>query len=235
MRKFRNDEQYFQKLLSDIAGITEILPPTLRRRKRTDDIPEADSSTSFKRLFYEILDLIINQIELRFSNLSLLKFFHLLTVSKFDSFHRKFPHELLDSLMGSYPNFFNKEKLQRELEVFYSDPSIFGTSSQLGDITAFIYKNELIDDVPEIYKFLCLVLSIPATSASVERSFSALKRIKSFTRNTMGQSRLNNLSILAIERSLVKDLSQTEIFYENMIDNFALSKNRRIDLIYKTE
>jgi hypothetical protein len=51
----------------------------------------------------------------------------------------------------------------------------------------------------------------------------------------MSQSRLNNLSVLAIERGLIKELIKDENFYTNILDHFATTKSRKIDLIYKYE
>jgi hypothetical protein len=51
----------------------------------------------------------------------------------------------------------------------------------------------------------------------------------------MSQSRLNNLSVLAIERGLVKELIKDENFYTKIHDDFATTKSRKIDLIYKYE
>ncbi|ROL53374.1 Zinc finger MYM-type protein 1 [Anabarilius grahami] len=68
---------------------------------------------------------------------------------------------------------------------------------------------ELDSAMPQLYKLFSLVATIGATSAGVERSFSCLKRLKSYTRNTMGQGRLSNLALLAIERTLVKSLEKT--------------------------
>jgi hypothetical protein len=63
-----------------------------------------------------------------------------------------------------------------------------------------------------------------------ERCFSTLKRVKTFLRNTMGQSRLSALSMLSIEKTLVKNIAN---FNEKVIDHFAERKERRIDLKYK--
>ena len=52
----------------------------------------------------------------------------------------------------------------------------------------------------ELLKLLQLALTIPVTTASCERSFSSLKRIKLYLRSRMGQERLSNLAVLAIER-----------------------------------
>ena len=47
---------------------------------------------------------------------------------------------------------------------------------------------------------LKLILVMPATNAVSERSCSALKRIKTYLRATMGQKRLNHLMILHIHK-----------------------------------
>jgi hypothetical protein len=50
----------------------------------------------------------------------------------------------------------------------------------------------------------------------------------------MGQDRLCDVSVISIERELVKFLSRSDDFYNNMIEFFAEQKNRRIPLKYKT-
>ncbi|XP_060866715.1 zinc finger MYM-type protein 1-like [Metopolophium dirhodum] len=51
---------------------------------------------------------------------------------------------------------------------------------------------------PNLFKLLQVALVLPISSASCERSFSAMRRIKSWTRTTMGQERLSDLSIIHI-------------------------------------
>jgi hypothetical protein len=48
----------------------------------------------------------------------------------------------------------------------------------------------------EVIRFVKLCLVLPATSASAERSFSALRRLKNYIRSTVGQPRLNHLLLL---------------------------------------
>jgi len=62
---------------------------------------------------------------------------------------------------------------------------------------------------------------------------SALKRIKTFLRNSMNNDRLSNLSSLAIEKQMLNELSTDPTFIDEVIDLFAKTKNRKIDLIYK--
>ncbi|ROI16184.1 Zinc finger MYM-type protein 1 [Anabarilius grahami] len=91
---------------------------------------------------------------------------------------------------------------------------------------------ELDSAMPQLYKLFSLVATIGATSAGVERSFSCLKRLKSYTRNTMGQGRLSSLALLAIERTLVKSLEKTPSWYDRVTDHF-LEKERRAEFTFK--
>ncbi|KAL8541893.1 hypothetical protein ACS0TY_002949 [Phlomoides rotata] len=53
---------------------------------------------------------------------------------------------------------------------------------------------------PNAYIAYKILLTIPITVASAERSFSKLKLIKTFLRSTMSQDRLNGLAMLSIEK-----------------------------------
>ena len=77
----------------------------------------------------------------------------------------------------------------------------------------------------DVVTALVLFLTLPVTVASAERSFSKLKIIMFYLRNTMGQSRLYGLSLLAIEASCAK-LMNTDLF----IKEFAYMKARRFDM-----
>ncbi|XP_020271626.1 zinc finger MYM-type protein 1-like [Asparagus officinalis] len=66
-----------------------------------------------------------------------------------------------------------------------------------------------------------ILLTIPVTDASAERSFSKLKLIKSDLRSTMSQERLNGLAILSIKKNIVEKLD-----YTSLLNDFA-SKNAR--------
>ena len=46
-----------------------------------------------------------------------------------------------------------------------------------------------------------ILATIPATSCSAERSVSSPRRIKTYPRNTMGQQRLKNVTLINIERN----------------------------------
>lgn len=53
---------------------------------------------------------------------------------------------------------------------------------------------------------LQVAFTLPVSSATCERTFSAMRRIKTWTRTSMLQDRFANLSILHIERDLTKSV-----------------------------
>jgi len=53
---------------------------------------------------------------------------------------------------------------------------------------------------------ILLFYTIPVTSAGAERSFSKLKIIKNYLRNTTGQDRLKYLSLIAVEKKAASKL-----------------------------
>ena len=74
-------------------------------------------------------------------------------------------------------------------------------------------------------KFLRVMLTIIVSTASNERFFSTLKRVKSYIRSTMGDERLMNLMLMASEQEFIKSLKLSEL-----VDKFAKIEKRRYPL-----
>ena len=64
-----------------------------------------------------------------------------------------------------------------------------------------------------------LLLVVPASSSEAERSFSALRRLKTWLRSTMSQARLNHICVLNVHSELLDTIDLDDI-----ADNF-ISKN----------
>lgn len=77
---------------------------------------------------------------------------------------------------------------------------------------------------PNLYKLLQVALTIPVNSASCERSFPRMWRIKPWLRNSLCNVRFSNLSLLHIERDLANN-----IIFEEVLNIFA-QKSRRLNL-----
>jgi hypothetical protein len=59
----------------------------------------------------------------------------------------------------------------------------------------------------KLEKLLQLLATLPVTTCSSERSFSTLRRIKTYLRSTMGSERLNGLAMLSIHRDIQVEVS----------------------------
>ncbi|KAI5016171.1 hypothetical protein ZWY2020_006022 [Hordeum vulgare] len=70
-----------------------------------------------------------------------------------------------------------------------------------------------------------ILLTIPVTIATAERSFSKLKLLKFYLRSTMKQERLNGLATIALENDVLE-----EINYEDIIEDFISMNTRRMTL-----
>ncbi|XP_021354433.1 acetylcholine receptor subunit alpha-like [Mizuhopecten yessoensis] len=59
---------------------------------------------------------------------------------------------------------------------------------------------------PCVWTMLAILVTMPVSTCSAERSFSSLRRVKTHLRRTMGQERLSSLSILHIHRDMPIDI-----------------------------
>ena len=117
------------------------------------------------------------------------------------------------------------EILAAEKEIFQNfaqkNPSEIKHASS---IVKFMFQNGLHEVLPVFYKVCSILTTIPATSCSAERSFSDLRRIKTYLRSTMGQDRLSSLALICIERAYANRTLENDM--EIIIDIFGKRKNR---------
>jgi hypothetical protein len=123
----------------------------------------------------------------------------------------------------------NMDILQCELKILPTtikkyEETVKTKVANIMDFIDILTKYDLV--FPETLKLAVIVVTIPVSSAACERTFSSLKRIKTYLRNRMTDERLGHLAIINIERAAVKRLETTKI-----VDEFdACHENRRIIL-----
>ncbi|CAC5372028.1 unnamed protein product [Mytilus coruscus] len=75
---------------------------------------------------------------------------------------------------------------------------------------------------PNIFCILQILLTMPpSTTTAAERSFSALKRVKTYLRSTMGQDRLSSLALLHVH-------SDFDIDTKEVVDTFNNDRQRKM-------
>lgn len=137
----------------------------------------------------------------RFSDIYQLNFFSLLDFSKFDQYVKQFPTNAMNSLKEAYGEYFDFALLNSELSIVYSSAEFHKAS--IHELWLYHKFTDLSDSLSQITKLASLILAIPATSTGVERSFSALKRIKTYLKNSESQNRLSALLLLSIEKKML--------------------------------
>ena len=167
-----------------------------------------------------LMDLIVTELESRFSEneLALLCALSEWVLSSTPN------QEYYDMVADQYD--IDKELLIVEHNLFFSyvrmNPDIVVNSPR--DVLTCMHENDQLTFLPHLAKVMRILNIIPVTSCSSERSFSALRRILTYLRSTMGQERLTNLALLCIERIYGNEVLKNDI--EKIIDKFAETKNR---------
>lgn len=229
IKKIRDFESFLESFRSRFElifeGVKIITGPPKRKRN------VVDAKTNFKRIFIEIIDNISIECRDRYKNLKELKFFGLLSCENFNKYNDNFPVELVSQFVNVYKLYdFNLDRLINELKCVYKSAEFKNLS--IYKIIEHFYENNINTVFPEVLRLAKLIVTVPASSASTERSFSSLKRIHTYLRNTQGQQRLTDLSTISIEKNLLTEIKRLPNFYDSILQIF-LQKDRRVDLIYK--
>ncbi|XP_053571800.1 uncharacterized protein LOC128661586 [Bombina bombina] len=232
----------FQQVLTDATEIgneIQIVPNfetedqvRNRRKKRQfdyearEEAPQ-DPKHKFKTgFYYAVLDMAIQSIEERFQQLqkynSLFGFLY-----DIYSIKKKSTEDLLKdcnnlekSLMHNGNKDIDAEDLRCELEAIARR---LPKPMPPQEVLLFILQNKLLDNVPNVSVTLRILLTLPVTVASGERSFSKLKLIKSYIHSTMLEKRLVGLATISIEHTQAAALDLAE-----MVTKFAKEKARRV-------
>ena len=88
------------------------------------------------------------------------------------------------------------------------------------EILKFLKRHDCFPNASIAYR---IILTIPVTVASAERSFSKLKLLKSYLRSPMTQERLNDLAMIALESDMLE-----KIDYERIVEDFISKNAQRI-------
>ena len=139
-----------------------------------------------------------------------------------------------DHVTSLYKDDFDRALLSAQLQnlcTWFADrePRTTGTVS-LGECVAFLQGLSLAQKslFSEVCQLARLILVMPATNAVSERCFSTKRRLKTYLRSTMSQSRLNHVMLLSINRERVDKLDINVI-----ADEFVQGSEHRLRLFGK--
>ncbi|XP_033729688.1 uncharacterized protein LOC117318867 [Pecten maximus] len=135
-----------------------------------------------------------------------------------------------DATEAEYCAFKHQIKIMKRMKARNPQPSNSNEGDQVNNLLSMFLKVSgdpvLQESFPMMCKLLYLVNIIPASTASVERSFSQMALLK-----TPMRSRLSCKSINAIMRINIEGASTlTEYELEQLVQNFKLAKDRHLSL-----
>lgn len=206
----------------------------LRKKRKLFDYEAKDEPFSDPKKFFEVeffnalLDTCINSLESRFKQLEkhnkVFDFLYNIPALKSRS-----SSEILKScqdLHSQLTDDIEPFELHNEILTFLKLINLNNNErTNPLDVLNYLEINELSENFPNIVVSLRILLTIPVSVASGERSFSKLKIIKNYLRSTMAQERLTDLAILAIEKDITNNL-----VYDDIIEDFVNEKCRKVDM-----
>lgn len=109
--------------------------------------------------------------------------------------------------------------LQTELRVFHAAYKCQKTVTAMLEV----FKENNADIIfPTLFKLTKIYATLPVSTATVERSFSKLKLVKTRLRNQCGQERLSDLLLLAIEKDIEINKHEVLKIFVDMTPNRRL-------------
>lgn len=166
-----------------------------------------DTTLSFKiNTYYVVIDRLCNELQKRLEKYTFLDglFGFLLNLQNLnDDVIRENANQLKavykDDLSDEFPE--DCISFKSFIETIGDKPNL----KSAGDIFKYIHDNDLITTFPNVFLALKIFLVIPVTNASGEKSFSSLKLIKTYLRNSLSDDHLTDMALLSIEGKLLND------------------------------
>ena len=235
LQTFRHESQWTELWASctqDAQRLNVDQPAVPRNRRpprRLDDGSQPvqlEPADHFKRQFYELLDIAMSTMTQRLQQPSL-------------NVYTNIEKSLIAAANGQLSSSDMKDNLTAICEHFNSDVEYRKLHQALEDLPMLIENRQvtslqdIIDKVMELgpakrlraplIRLLTLHAVIPATSATAERSFSTLRRVKNYLRATMTQQRLNSVLVLHAHQDYTDSIDLLSVAR----DFVALNDNRK--------
>jgi hypothetical protein len=107
----------------------------------------------------------------------------------------------LSESFNTLPGIVGNGTWKNELKVLF--PSVEFARKPVHHLLKFMQDNQLQVAFKGIYKLAELIMTIPSSIATAERSVSAMKRMHTCCRGTQMQEMLCGLSLLAVENTFI--------------------------------
>ena len=191
---------------------TDTAPPRVSRtpaRFRHTANPEVPTQAvesaeqRWRREFYEALDLVEAELTRRFDQDSM----RIAASRETTIINAAQGTVVFDAQALRLPMQLDTERLQLQLQMLGDIPKN-SPCTTVTEVASCLTKltPQTREMFCEVEKFIQLCLSLPISVASSERSFSTLRRLKTWTRSTMTQKRLTHLTLMHVHSDIMDGL-----------------------------
>ena len=231
----RNDDNFDQfwekvnKMICDVEVSDSILPRRRRIPRRYEDgnappTYDATPKDMYRRVYFEAIDLLVQAIQDRFDQAGY-QVYCCMEALLLKAIRKESYSDELKRILDVYVDDLNAPNFAAQLQILSTTApegisNIFDVISYLQSLS--YAEKELIKEVCILAK---LIIVMPATNSSSERSFSAMRRVKSYLRSTMSQERLNNLMILHVHQDYTDTINLIDV-----ANDFVCKSERRSQL-----
>ncbi|XP_028098458.1 uncharacterized protein LOC114298153, partial [Camellia sinensis] len=239
LQKFRNDK--WDALLANVQSFCEVrnidVPnmnaPYIRTRGRARDHQDEFTIEHYYRadIFYAAIDSQLQELNGRFSEhaIELLNLSSALDPRDVSETFR------IDDICRLVENFYlqdfkDQEKIQLRMQLHHYEHNVvqhadYKKLSTIFELCQWLVKTNKSTIYQRVYRVITLVLTLPVSTTTTERSFSAMKIVKSRLRNKMEDEFLTNSLLVYIEKEIAENFTT-----ESIIEDFRDMKERRVPL-----
>ncbi|XP_060845952.1 uncharacterized protein LOC132925583 [Rhopalosiphum padi] len=221
-------QNYFFKL--ETGGYQKIIYRSIRQKKRavffdeggSEDIMFSEKENMKIKTFFPIIDALISNLNKRKEAYNELneKFGFFLHLEDIDQTELKLRAE---KLVNIYEDDLDIEFVEELLQ--FKQMVLCMPESQKNSFHALLkalIKYNISSTFPSIEIALKIFTCMPCSNASGERSFSVLKRVKTYLRSSLANEKTSSLSLLCMESKVVKNID-----WSTLVKRFAKDKARK--------
>ena len=226
--KIRTDDSFdlFWNLVTKKAEDKAVEEPKLPRQRRmparfemgtADAEFQSEVKAYYRQIYFQSTDHVVNAINDRYDSPDFKIYMQaeqlIMKCVKSQDYETEY-----EAVTNFYGDDFHKENLKCQLCSLAATFEVPGKIEDLVLADVVKYFTDLSARkrqwLAEVQTLLQLILIMPATNATSERSFSGLRRIKTYLRSTMKQERLNSLMILHVQKERIDNLRLNQVAAE---------------------